>query len=120
MTKNSNPDFVTTEVSETASDTVKSVFAFAANGPQQAVNAWLRINAECLRFASHRLAAQSELLGKLCQCGNADEFVAAETRFLENAADEYSQEIDQIAEVVREQVGQGASTPLKRAAAKAA
>lgn len=100
-------------------DAMKDSMSLVSKSPQQLTDAWLRVSTEFLRFASQRFAAQAELLATLRSCKDVDEVVATETRFFENAADEYSQEFDRLAEVSRE--GAGAPTPIrKKATGKAA
>ncbi|OYU47062.1 MAG: hypothetical protein CFE31_18625 [Rhizobiales bacterium PAR1] len=65
--------------------------------PVQMFDFWLRVNSEALRFVSQRLAAQAEFLAGLRGCKDVDAVVKAETRFMENAADDYTQELDRLA-----------------------
>ncbi len=94
------PNFV--EMITTTNGAMASGIEVVGKSAQQIADAWSRIGAEFLRFASHRLAAQAELLSGLKDCKNADELVATEQRFMDTAVDEYSQEFDRITAVARE------------------
>lgn len=101
---------------QASQDAMKSGMAMAANGPRQMTDAWLRLYAECLRFASHRLAAQAEFCQSLRGCEDAENFARAESTFLANAADEYTEELDRLADVAR----QPAAKPGRKGSGKAA
>lgn len=90
--------------------------------PHQIADFWLKLGVEWLGFLSHRLCAQAELLSRLRACPDLDSVVVAEARFFENAADDYGQEIDRLADAARgtlepEQASTG--RPRKKAVSRA-
>lgn len=107
-----------TDLFRMTNEAMKGSMALTSRTPQQVADAWLRVTEEFLRFASHRFAAQAELFGSLRNCTDVDALVKTEARFFENAADDYSQELDRLAGVASE----GAETPTaarKKSAPKA-
>lgn len=118
MANQSDTNVAFNELFQMTSEAMKGSMSLTSRTPQQFADAWLRVTEEFLRFASHRFAAQAELFGSLRTCADVDSLVKTETRFFENAADEYSQELDRLAEVAREEA-ETPVTPKKKAAAKA-
>lgn len=118
MANQSDTNVAFTELFQMTNAAMKGGMSLTSQTPQQFADAWLRVTEEFLRFASHRFAAQAELFGSLRKCADVDSLVKTETRFFENAADEYSQELDRLAEVAREKTKSPAA-PKKKAAAKA-
>lgn len=113
-----------TDFIQIANDAMKSGMSLASQSPQQVADAWLRLGSEYLRFASHRFAAQAELFHCLRNCPDVETVVSTETRFFENAADDYTQELDRLAEVARNEpdvsaAGKHSGTGNGKAAAKA-
>lgn len=107
--------FNVTDMFGAANGAMRSSIELAGKGSQQFADAWCRFSAEFLRFASHRLAAQAELLSGLRSCKDADEVIATEARFIENAADEYGEEFTRLAAVAKEAAEE---KPAGRAAAR--
>lgn len=95
---------------QTTNDAMKSGMAFAADGPRQATDAWLRMYGEFLRFASHRFAAQAELCQALRNCEGAESIAKVESAFFSNAADEYNEEFERLATLAREPSTKEAAT----------
>ena len=102
-----------TEFFRISGEAFKSDGATSQMPPVQMFDFWLRVNSEALRFVSQRLAAQAEFLAGLRGCKDVDAVVKAETRFMENAADDYTQELDRLANVAQE-APEVPATPKKK------
>jgi hypothetical protein len=118
MAKQSDTNIAFTDLFQMTNEAMKGGMSLTSQTPQQFADAWLRVTEEFLRFASHRFAAQAELFGSLRKCADVDSLVKTETRFFENAADEYSQELDRLAGVASERA-ENLAASKKKAAAKA-
>lgn len=102
MAKETPFQFDLGSIFQTTNDAMKSGMVFATDGQRQAADVWLRMYGEFLRFASHRFAAQAELCHALRNCDGAESLAKVESAFFSNAADQYQEEFERLADIARE------------------
>jgi hypothetical protein len=62
-------------------------------------------NTEVNHFLSHRAAQNSETMGRMAKCQNLPEIFAVQTRWMQEAADDYLKEMSKLMEVNSRMMG---------------
>jgi hypothetical protein len=84
--------------------TAQSQLKAAAAIPQAIVEANWAIASEFLSFASRRLQAQADLCRSLGRCQELGEAVDVQRQFTERVTKDYSDEVNQMSEVMRRNI----------------
>ena len=84
--------------------TAQSQLKAAAAIPQAIIEANWAMAAEFLGFASRRLQAQADLCRSLGRCQELGEAVDLQRQFTERATRDYSEEVNQLSDVMRRNI----------------
>ena len=77
-------------------------FGAALSVPKKLVETQLRTSSELLNFASQRMHAQAEFLGRFMQCATLDEAAKVQGQYFEGMIADYGREIKHLAELAQE------------------
>jgi Phasin protein len=69
--------------------------------PKKLIESQLQTSSALLNFASQRMQAQAEFLGRFSHCGSLDEAAKMQTKFFEAMLADYSHEMSHLAELAR-------------------
>ncbi len=70
--------------------------------PRKMLEANLRAGSALLNFASHRMQAQADFLGRVLRCDNVEQAATMQKEFFENMVGDYSREMSELMEIARE------------------
>lgn len=83
-------------------DAVQQGLAKSMMAPKKMLEANLRAGSALLTFASQRMQAQAEFLGRFMHCGSLEQAATMQTKFFETMIGDYSREMKELMEIARE------------------
>lgn len=83
-------------------DAIQEGIAKSMLVPRKMIEANLRAGSALLSFASQRMQAQVEFLGRFLHCDNVEQAAAAQKEFFEAMIADYSREMNELMEIARE------------------
>ena len=83
-------------------DAVQESVAKSIMVPKKMLEANLRAGSALLNFASQRMQAQAEFLGRFLRCDNVEQAAAMQKEFFETMIGDYGREMNELMEIARE------------------
>ncbi len=98
-TKSPGPTSSATAVNAVA---VQEGLAKSMMAPKKMLEANLRAGSALLSFASQRMQAQAEFLGRFMHCDSLEQAAAMQTKFFETMVSDYGREMNELMEIARD------------------
>ncbi len=83
-------------------DAVQEGIARSMMAPKKMLEANLKAGSALLTFASHRIQAQAEFLGRFMHCDNVEQAATMQSKFLETMIGDYSREMNELMQIARD------------------
>ncbi len=83
-------------------DAVQDSIAKSIMVPKKMLEANFKAGSALLSFASHRMQAQAEFLGRFLHCDNVEQAATMQKEFFETMIGDYSREMNELMEIARE------------------
>jgi hypothetical protein len=92
----------TSSVIAVSADDVQKGLAKSMIAPKKMLEANLRAGSALLSFASQRMQAQAEFLGRFMHCDSLEQAAAMQTKFFETMVSDYGREMNELMEIARD------------------
>ncbi len=98
-----------------SADAVQDGIAKSIMIPKKILEANLRAGSALLNFASQRMQAQAQFLGRFVRCDNVEQAATMQKEFFETIIGDYSREMNELMQIARENTALLDAATLERA-----